>query len=198
MIFLYESYDKQTHPRVKRAILEALGNTGKREDSDFILRKIQNEEREYIVAEGIEALSKVLPPEEIYDKIISFINIPSHRHVIQSAVVKALDIADNEIPDDRIKNALLDVAFGIDVDSRVRTTAITALIQYAKDEDVKLLAKKYVDYNFRTTKQALIELLGESGDKSLIGFLKELNEKDRKSTRLNSSHIPLSRMPSSA
>jgi aminopeptidase N len=173
---LYSAYDKQTHPRVKRAILEALGNTGKRESADFILRKIKNENREYIVAEGIEALSKVLPKEEIYDNVISFVNIPSHRHVIQTAVIKALDNADNEISDDRIKKALLDVAFGIDVNSRVRTTAITALIQYAKDEDVKLLAKKYVDYNFRTTKQALIELLGESGDKSLIGFLKELND----------------------
>ena len=175
--YLYSAYDKQTHPRVKRAILEALGNTGKREAADFILRKIQNEKREYIIAEGIEALAKVLPHEEVYDKVISFINIPSHRHVIQTAVVKALDRVDNDISDDRIKNALLDVAFGIDVDSRVRTTAITALIQYAKDDDVKSLAKKYVDYNFRSTKQALIKLLGESGDKSLIKFLEELNEK---------------------
>ena len=174
--YLQEVYDKQTHPRVKRAILEALGNIGKREAADFILSKIQNEEREYIITEGIEALSKVLPPEEIYDNVIAFVNIPSHRHVIQTAVVKALDIADNEISDNRIKKALLDVAFGIDVNSRVRTVAIIALKQYAKDEDVKSLAKKYVDYNFRTTKQALIELLGESGDKSLIGFLKELNE----------------------
>jgi hypothetical protein len=97
--------------------------------------------------------------------------------VIQTAVIKALDIADNEISDDRIKMALLDVAFGIDVDSRVRTVAINALMQYAKDDDVKSLAKKYVDYNFRSAKQALIKLLGESGDKSLIIFLKELNEK---------------------
>ena len=175
--YLYNSYEKQTHPRVKRAILEALGNIGKRESTDFILSKIQNEKREYIVAEGIEALSKVLPKEEIYDNVIPFVNIPSHRHVIQTAVVKALDKANDEISDDRIKKALLDVAFGINVNSRVRTTAITALIQYAKDEDVKLLAKKYVDYNFRTTKQALIKLLGESGDKSLIKFLEELNER---------------------
>jgi len=178
---LEKAYDKQTHQqthlRVKRAILEALGNTGKRETADFIVSKIKNEKSGYIVAEGIEALAKVLPPEEIYDNVISFVNIPSHRHVIQTAVVKAFDNADNEKSDDRIKKALLDVAFGIDVNSRVRTTAITALIQYAKDEDVKLLAKKYVDYNFRTTKQALIKLLGESGDKSLIKFLEELNEK---------------------
>ena len=175
--YLQEAYDIQTHPRVKRAIIEALGNTGKKETADFILRKIQNEKREYIVAEGIEALAKVLPPEEIYDKVISFINIPSHRGVIITAVVKALDSADNKIIDVRIKKALLDVAFGIDVDSRVRTVAINALIQYAKDEDVKLLTRKYVDYNFRETKQALIRLLGESGDKSLIKFLEELNEK---------------------
>ena len=173
---LCEAYDKQTHPRVKRAILKAIGNIGERETADFILSKIKNEDREYIVAEGIEALSKVLPMEEIYDNVIPFVNIPSHRHVIQTAVVKALDTANNEISDDRIKKVLLDVAFGIDVDSRVRTVAIDALKQYAKDEDVKSLAKKYIDYNFRTTKQALIELLGESGDKSLIGFLKDLNE----------------------
>ena len=34
--------------------------------------------------------------------------------------------------------------------------------------------------------------------KGLIRAIKDLKEKDRKSTRLNSSHIPLSRMPSSA
>ena len=174
---LNKAYDKQNHPRVKRAILKALGNTGRQETSDFILSKIKNEKSGYIVAEGIEALSKVLPSEEIYDKVIPFVNISSHRHVIQTAVVKALDKADDEISDERIKKALLGVAFGIDVDSRVRTGAINALMQYAKDEDVKALAKKYVDYNFRQTKQALIRLLGESGDKSLIKFLKELNEK---------------------
>ena len=174
---LQKTYDKQIHPRVKRAILEALGNTGKQETADFILRKIQNEKRVYIVAEGIEALAKVLPSEEIYDKVISFVGIPSHRGVIQTAVVKALDSADNKVIDVRIKKTLLDVAFGIDIESRVRTVAINALVQYAKNEDVKLLAKKYVDYNFRETKQALIRLLGESGDKSLIKFLEELNEK---------------------
>ena len=31
-----------------------------------------------------------------------------------------------------------------------------------------------------------------------VGRIKELGRQDRKSTRLNSSHIPLSRMPSSA
>ena len=30
------------------------------------------------------------------------------------------------------------------------------------------------------------------------GFINDIKETDRKSTRLNSSHIPLSRMPSSA
>ena len=36
------------------------------------------------------------------------------------------------------------------------------------------------------------------GDPKAADRFKEISEADRKSTRLNSSHIPLSRMPSSA
>ena len=36
------------------------------------------------------------------------------------------------------------------------------------------------------------------GDAFVLGIANKVNATDRKSTRLNSSHIPLSRMPSSA
>ena len=42
------------------------------------------------------------------------------------------------------------------------------------------------------------EFTHEGGNKNLCGTISMANAGDRKSTRLNSSHIPLSRMPSSA
>ena len=49
-----------------------------------------------------------------------------------------------------------------------------------------------------SSSKARLETLVAKGNKSARGVLKQLEEPDRKSTRLNSSHIPLSRMPSSA
>ena len=51
--------------------------------------------------------------------------------------------------------------------------------------------------SFSIDKGRFVFLVGPSGSgKSTL--LRMMNRQDRKSTRLNSSHIPLSRMPSSA
>jgi aminopeptidase N len=165
---LLDAYSRQTDSRVKREILKALGNFKNKKISEFIKEKIENEKNLYIVADGITALSNSLPPEDVYDAVIPYINVKSHRHVVLNAVVEALDSADNYIDDERIKEALKDVAFGIDVESRLRTKAIKGLKKYAKDDEIKSLAKKHLYYNFRPTKIALMELLAESGDKSMI------------------------------
>ena len=44
------------------------------------------------------------------------------------------------------------------------------------DEDVKTLAKKYVDFNARFVKSELIAILGDSKDKSMIDFLTEIKK----------------------
>ena len=44
----------------------------------------------------------------------------------------------------------------------------------------------------------IADTLGVKAPRNISGFVKPILLKDRKSTRLNSSHIPLSRMPSSA
>ncbi|MCB0721622.1 MAG: M1 family metallopeptidase [Ignavibacteriae bacterium] len=184
--YLMSYYDTESNSRVKRAILTAIGNAnpslgeyrnGKNKRVDFIKSKIASSNNEYIISDGIKALGEALPKEQVYDAVIPYIFKPSHRWIITNSVVEVLDSADNGAPDPRIKDALISVAFGRDIESRTRTKALTALLNYAKDSDVMELAKRYVDYNFRETKQALIKLLGRSGDKSLIPFLQEMNGK---------------------
>ncbi|MEO8665387.1 MAG: hypothetical protein ABI462_07810, partial [Ignavibacteria bacterium] len=174
---LKDSYDKQSDSRIKREILKALGNSDRGEDADFIKVKIQSEKNDYIVAEGITALGKSLRKDQIYEVVFPFAFRTAHRNVVQNAVINALDNADNETGDQRIKKYLLDIAFGTDVDGWLRLNALNALRTYAKDEDVKALAKKYADYNFIFVKRAMINLLASSEDKSLIQFFKEMNEK---------------------
>jgi len=174
---LKDSYDSQVDSRVKREILKALGNSKRSEDVDFIKIKIQNETNNYIVADGIKALTKGLPKEEIYDAVAPFAYRIAHRNIVQSAVIDALDTADTKVNDERIKKVIKDIAFGIDIEGRLRANAVTALKKYATDEDIKELVKKYINFNFMNVKRALITLLGESQDKSLIQFLNDLNSK---------------------
>lgn len=174
---LRDSYEMQVDSRVKREILRALGKSGRSDDAGFIKSKIQNEKNDYIVADGIYALGNCLEPPEVYDAIIQFGKRISHRNVVQNAFVAALDSADNKIDDPRIKEALKGIAFGIDVDGRLRVTAISALKKYGADEDIKSLASKYLDYNFIFVKRALISLLAESKDKNIIPVLNDLAKK---------------------
>lgn len=168
-------YNIEPHSRVKRAMLTALGKSNGKADIEFVKNAISNETNEYIISDGIKALSEMLPKAEVYDAVMPYIFRPSHRWVITQSVVTALDSADNGAPNEKIKDALISVAFGTDIESRTRTKAITALLDYAADQEVTELAVKYVDYNFRETKQALIKLIGKSGNKELISFLKDLD-----------------------
>ncbi|MEO6694254.1 MAG: M1 family aminopeptidase, partial [Ignavibacteria bacterium] len=174
---LKNSYAPQTDTRIKREILKALGNSNRSDDADFIKSKIQSEPNNYIVADGLRALTKMLPKEQIYDVAAPFAYRIAHRDVVQNAVIDALKTADTKVDDERIKSIIKDIAFGIDIDNRLRSNAITALKKYAADEDIKELLKKHADHNVSFVKRSLITMLGETKDKSLIPFLNELNSR---------------------
>ncbi|MBK8551597.1 MAG: M1 family metallopeptidase [Ignavibacteria bacterium] len=188
---LKDSYDAQTDPRIKREILITFGDSKRSEDIAFIKAKIQNEKNDYIVAEGIRSLGKTLPAEEIFDAVNIFSGRTSHRNVIQYAVIESLDSASGKSEDVRIKNTIMNFAFGKDVEGVLRAKAIIALRKYAKDEDVKNLALKYADFNFMVVKSSLILLLSLSRDKSVIPFLVNMNNRttDESMSRLISSSI---------
>ncbi len=174
---LRDSYEMQTSSRVKREIIRALGKSKRQEDADFILDKVRNETNDYLIAEGISALAVCLSHEKIYDAVAPFAGRTSHRDVIQSAVIMALNAADDSLGDERIKNILMGYAFGIDVSGSLRTTALYALVKYAGDEDVKSLAMKYADYNFLFVKRALINLLSYSMDSNAAQLLRDMESK---------------------
>jgi len=168
---LMKAYDIQTHPKVKREILKALANYKDEKVVKFILRKIKDEKDDYIVSDGIDALVKVCNPQDIYEYAKPYMKRESHRNVVMGSVVDALKIANKNKTDERIKTYFKEIAFGIDMPGRLRADAIRALKPFAKDEDVKTLAKKYIDFNARFVKSELIALLGESNDISLVEFL---------------------------
>ena len=96
-------------------------------------------------------------------------------------------------------------------------SVIQSLVPYVSSEDIDKgtrwstdIAKELEDSSFGilcVTKENLTApwltfeagALSKTMDKSFVSpFLFDIKRSDRKSTRLNSSHIPLSRMPSSA
>lgn len=174
---LREAYFKNEHPKVKRGIIEALGIIGNDEDKNFINNILKAEEDNYIIAEALKSGWKIYPRDEYRDMLISFKDKESHRHAVRSAVIDGLDSLSKIKPDDKIKTALISIAFGKDVDGRVRAKAVDALRFYATDVEVKALAKKHLDWNFRVMEESLIQLLGRSEDKSMIALLKEHDAK---------------------
>lgn len=173
---LMKGYDIQTHPKVKREILKALANYKDEKVLKFILRKIKDEKDDYIVSDGIDALAKVCNPEDIYEYVKPYMKRESHRNVVMGSVIDALKTANKSKTDERIKTYFKEIAFGIDIPGRLRADAIRALRPFAKDEDVKALAKKYIDFNARFVKQELIALLGDSNDISLVEFLTDIKK----------------------
>jgi aminopeptidase N len=174
---LFKNYDQLKDSRIKRAVLRSVAFMENENDAEFVMDKIKNEKNNYIVADGIETLGKILPAGKIYDAVMEFINIESHRHVVKNAIVGALKKAADETKAPKVKSALIDIAFGTGTESRVRASAIGALTVYASDEDVKELAMKNIDYNFRFVKSALINLLGNSADENMITFLSDIENR---------------------
>ncbi len=173
---LMGAYDIQTHPKVKREILKALSNYPDEKVEKFILRKMDNQKDDYILSDAIDALAKITKPENIYDYVKPFMKRESHRNVVMGSVIDALKGANKVKADNRVKEYFKEVGFGIDVPSRLRSDALRGLKPFAKDEDVKILAKKYIDFNTRFIKQEMIMLLGESGDKSMVEFLSDIKK----------------------
>ena len=67
---------------------------------------------------------------------------------------------------------------------------------YTDIDALKLQAREFILK--RTKKQVGIQIADLFVGKNLVNWQNVKEKEDRKSTRLNSSHIPLSRMPSSA
>ncbi len=173
---LMKGYDIQTHPKVKREILKALTNYKDEKVLKFVLRKIKDEKDNYIVSDGIDALVKLAEPGDLYEYVKPFMYRESHRNVVMGSVADALKAANKVKSDERVKTYFKEIGFGVNIPSRLRADVLRGLRPFAKDEDIKTLAKKYIDFNARFVKSELIALLGESEDKSMIDFLTEMKK----------------------
>lgn len=170
---LKNSYDIQTDSKVKRQILKSIGSSRNNFNSEFISEKIKNEKNDYIVADGISSLAVCMNKKDIPEFVIPFAERNSHRDVIKRSVIRALDSANTEGTDIQIKNILMNIAFGKDIEGRLRTAALNSLAKYARDSDVKDSALKNLDYNFIFVKNSMLNLLALSGDRTLIPILND-------------------------
>lgn len=173
---LNNSYNIQTNYRIKREIVNSIGALKNNISKEFIKNLLKTESDNYIIAQCISA-SKYFPKSEIYDVVFPFINIESHRNIIRDNVIEALDSADNGHEDVRIKTAIMNIAFGTDVESILRAKAINSLKKYAGDEDIKEKARRVSEINSFFVKRAAVNLLAASGDKSQIIFLEEIDSR---------------------
>ena len=174
---LIDAYSFQNNSKVKRGIVDAIGIIKLSSGESFLNQLLLSEKNEYIISEVLKSLTKILPDSKYPDILISYKDTESHRHVIKLAVVQGLDSAARIKPDEKIKNVLLDIAFGKNIDARVRVESVQALVYFAKDDDVNQKAFQYIDWNYNPMKVALIKLLGASGNKKYIEPLKKMNEK---------------------
>lgn len=173
---LIKSYDNQSNYPVKREIINSIGKLNTAGSRDFILNILKKESDGYIIAQCISAV-KNFDKSEIYEIVIPFINKESHRNLVRDNVLEALDTADNQIDDARIKDAIMSIAFGKDIESMLRSKAINSLKKYAKDDDVIKKAKEVISINSPFVRRSAVNLLANSMDKTQTAFLKDLEGK---------------------
>ncbi len=173
---LLEQLKIEKDSRIISAIITAIAKFKDRKDIEVIKTYIKNEKNEYIVREGIKTLTAISRTDEIKGIVLPYSDVRSHRNIIMSEVLAGLKTIEGTDKDPAVKTTLLNIAFGKDLDYRLRNFAISRLVYYAADKDVQDMAMKYIDYNETSTQRALINLLGSSKDRAASDFLVKFKE----------------------
>ena len=118
-------------------------------------------------------------------------NAPSHRYAIVRTLSLALNLTESLLTIHRINGSMIKVYFSCDFFSSSNLTQqIEALIAHYYSRRLQLLA----DFPLPLIEISIVRLAKSSAGRTTTPTTRI----DRKSTRLNSSHSTLSRMPSSA
>ncbi|CAN5534936.1 M1 family aminopeptidase [soil metagenome] len=168
---LLDQLKNEKDSRIITAIFTALGKFKDRNDVKTIKDYIEKEKNEYIVREGLKTMVALSMPEEIKAIILPYASVRSHRNIIMSEVLAGFKKLEESGNDQEIRNAIIGIAYGKDVDYRLRESAILRLMKYAEDKDVKELSMKYIDYNVTSTQKAIFNLLGNSKDSRVKDYL---------------------------
>jgi len=176
--YLLKSFPSQTDARVRRTIVLSLGELKHDYDEcmdanvllDFILSLVNSSESYYLAADGITAVSKFIPKDQLYDLLIPYMDRDSHFDIIRRSVLSALD----STFDDRSMNLFLRYAVVGSTD-RVRNTALNLLHLYLdKPSVLDFLHSTLTSTVFRSTRFTILNLLEKARNKSSIFFLETL------------------------
>jgi aminopeptidase N len=177
---LLEKYNDEADPRVRRTMLASIVNV-KKNSTDFIdekwlanwiLDKISKEQSNYAIAEGIDALSQILPKEKIYDAVSGFMSMDSHNEVIRRNTLEAL----RSSGDKRALDIFMEYAEK-GSSSRLRNNAIRGLGSYLDEQKVIDLLNNKLLENSRGTQNAVLSLLEKAKNPSSKQFLQNLYDK---------------------
>ncbi|MCX7878026.1 MAG: M1 family aminopeptidase [Ignavibacteria bacterium] len=173
-----EYFEKENDSRVRRAYINFLGNIFENKRTllkrpeiweSFLKNIIETEESYYTVADAITALSKLLPPERIYETIITYINRDSHTDIIRRSVIQALDRSNSP----EVLKVLLKYG-DMGSTARVRNTAISLLRKYLNNSEVERFLINKIKENTRSTQRIILDLIEESGNQIYKNVLNEL------------------------
>jgi len=170
---LIEAYDKVVHPRVRRAIVEALGSAKRREAGEFLDRVLHNSNESYYVrAEAARALGRV-KWEFAEHSLRKALEYPSHLDVIKRGALEGLAELGT---DDAFKIVLRHAER--DMPTPVRMTAVQSLAKFGPRKEVLEVVKRAMrDENYRVRSAAVAAAL-ELLDPRLMSDLQERVEQD--------------------
>ncbi|HII46466.1 M1 family metallopeptidase [Pyrobaculum aerophilum] len=173
MAKLTEAFKKSLHPRVRRVIVEALGNTKRKEAGEF-LDKILHDAGEsyYVRAEAARALGKV-KWEFAEFSLKKALEYPSHLDVIKRGALEGLAELGTE---EALKIVLRHAEPGMP--TPVRVSAVQSLAKFGPRKEVIDALKRYMrDDNFRMRYAAVTAAL-ELLEPRLLQDLQERAEQD--------------------
>mgnify|MGYP001772616508 CR=1 FL=1 len=170
---LVESYRNVPHPRVRRAIVEALGSAKRKEAAEFLDRVLHDAgESYYVRSEAARSLGRIRW-EFAEHSLKKALEYPSHVDVIKRGALEGLA----ELGTDEALRIILRHAEP-DMPTPVRSTAVQSLAKFGPRKEVLDAIKRYMrDENFRVRYAAVTAAL-ELLDPKLLPDLEERAEHD--------------------
>ncbi len=170
---LMEAYGKVDHPRVRRAIVEALGTARRKEAAEFLDKVLHDPNESYYVrAEAARALGKI-KWEFAEHSLKKALEYPSHLDVIKRGALEGLAELGT---DEALKIVLRHTE--PNMPTPVRTTAVQSLAKFGPRKEVLEVIKNAMrDENFRVRYAAVTAAL-ELLDPRLLLDLQERVEQD--------------------
>ncbi|MEM4439415.1 MAG: M1 family metallopeptidase [Pyrobaculum sp.] len=170
---LIEEFAKVQHPRVRRAIVEALGSAKRKEAAEFLDRVVHDVgESYYVRAEAARALGRV-KWEFAEHSLKKALEYRSHVEIIKRGALEGLAELGTE---DALRTVLDYTKEG--VDTPVRATAVYALAKFGPRREVLEVVRSALrDENYRI-RQAAVAACLELLDPRLISDLQERVERD--------------------